>query len=68
MPLYEYECRQCGERFEKLVSTSSAKKGTTCTKCGSTSVRKLMSACAPITTEASAISDCPTCPDGACGL
>lgn len=24
MPLYEYRCKECGEKFEKLVSLSEA--------------------------------------------
>ncbi|MBN2054871.1 zinc ribbon domain-containing protein [bacterium] len=33
MPIYEYKCRNCGNRFE-LMQTFSAGKTATCPKCG----------------------------------
>jgi putative FmdB family regulatory protein len=39
MPLYEYNCLRCGEKFEKLVSYQEKVK---CEKCGG-GVKKLMS-------------------------
>lgn len=40
MPLYEYKCRKCGHRFEKIesVNSSTTKK---CPKCGATAERLL---------------------------
>lgn len=40
MPLYEYKCKKCGHRFEKIESmnASTTKK---CPKCGSTAERML---------------------------
>jgi putative FmdB family regulatory protein len=40
VPLYEYKCEKCGQRFEKIesVSASSTKK---CPKCGGKAVRQL---------------------------
>jgi putative FmdB family regulatory protein len=40
LPLYEYKCRKCGHRFEKIESmnASTTKK---CPKCGSTAERML---------------------------
>lgn len=40
MPLYEYKCRKCGHRFEKIESVNSSitKK---CPKCGATAERLL---------------------------
>jgi putative FmdB family regulatory protein len=45
MPLYEYECEACGERFEQLVGPPA---GTdpgelACPACGSHELRKLIS-------------------------
>ncbi|MBZ5501367.1 MAG: zinc ribbon domain-containing protein [Acidobacteriia bacterium] len=39
MPLYEYKCRKCAHRFEKIESMSAAniKK---CPKCGARAVRQ----------------------------
>src|SRR5881628_2902946 len=41
MPLYEYECDNCGHRFEKIQKFSDPLE-TTCPKCGGP-VHKLMS-------------------------
>ena len=43
MPLYEYECKKCGHRFEKLVSFSNASKNQPCPSCKSEESEKLMS-------------------------
>ena len=42
MPIYEYRCKKCGERFEELLM-SSTKPAPPCPKCGATVVEKLMS-------------------------
>ena len=44
MPLYEYRCRECGERFEKLVRFSASASEIECAKCGARKVDKLISA------------------------
>jgi len=41
MPLFEYQCRDCGEKFEELVL--GAETGIVCPKCGSDQVGRLMS-------------------------
>jgi putative FmdB family regulatory protein len=45
MPIYEYECKQCGNEFEALVSMN-AKVGPSCPKCESKKIRKKISATA----------------------
>jgi putative FmdB family regulatory protein len=42
MPLYEYECEACGERFEKIQKFSDAPLEV-CAKCGKGPVHKLLS-------------------------
>lgn len=42
MPIYEYECPSCGNRFEKLVRINA--EPPPCESCGGTEVRKLVSA------------------------
>jgi len=42
MPLFEYRCRQCGEKSEILAKADSKEKPA-CQKCGSTDVEKLFS-------------------------
>ena len=41
MPLYEYECDACGERFEVIQKFSEM--STECRRCGKGPVRRLMS-------------------------
>jgi putative FmdB family regulatory protein len=42
MPLYEYECDACGQRFE-LIRKFSESELDTCTLCGKGPVRRLLS-------------------------
>jgi len=41
MPLYEYKCCKCGEKFEELVSSSDAT--VRCPECGSEETERLIS-------------------------
>ena len=43
MPLYEYECAACGERFEVIQQKFSDPPPEACTKCGKGPVQRLMS-------------------------
>jgi putative FmdB family regulatory protein len=47
MPIYEFECEQCGERFEELVSSAAATLA--CPGCGSEGARRLLSSVSPPT-------------------
>jgi putative FmdB family regulatory protein len=40
MPLYDYECRKCGNEFEALVRTGDTPS---CASCGSTDLERLLS-------------------------
>lgn len=42
MPLYEYECESCGQRFEKIQKFSDP-PADVCPHCGKGPVRKLLS-------------------------
>jgi len=42
MPTYEYQCRSCHRRFERLQSFA-AKPVSVCPKCGKRSVKRLIS-------------------------
>jgi putative FmdB family regulatory protein len=45
MPIYEFECEECGVRFEELVAAGA---GTVpCPQCGSGRTRRLISAVSP---------------------
>jgi len=41
MPIFEYQCRDCGSKFEKI--SSSSKTGVLCKNCSSPQVEKLLS-------------------------
>ncbi|MCP4626389.1 MAG: zinc ribbon domain-containing protein [bacterium] len=43
MPIYEYECTQCGAEFDCVVMNISDPFHPTCEKCQSTDVKKLVS-------------------------
>lgn len=42
MPIYEFRCKQCGQKFEQRFSTVNV-TGATCPQCGSPEVSRLMS-------------------------
>lgn len=43
MPLYEYRCQDCGQKFEKLVSISSRDQEVSCPSCGSSRSERAIS-------------------------
>ncbi|MBL8160338.1 MAG: zinc ribbon domain-containing protein [Anaerolineae bacterium] len=43
MPLYEYQCPDCQESFEKLVRSSAAADSVSCPTCGSAHPRRKLS-------------------------
>ncbi|HEX2392641.1 MAG TPA: zinc ribbon domain-containing protein [Solirubrobacterales bacterium] len=45
MPIYEFECEECGTRFEELVA--AAAQPVPCAACGSRRTRRLISAVSP---------------------
>ncbi len=45
MPIYEFECDGCGERFEELVAAGAA--DVPCPRCGTTRARRLFSPLSP---------------------
>jgi len=43
MPIYEYICLKCNEKFSLLQSLSPAEKNTECPRCSSKEVKKVIS-------------------------
>jgi putative FmdB family regulatory protein len=43
MPLYEYRCRDCGNRFEVLQRLGEGADGLSCTGCGAAALDKQFS-------------------------
>jgi putative FmdB family regulatory protein len=44
MPIYEYECRSCKERFEIVQKMSEGNEGICCPKCETDKPERLLSA------------------------
>jgi putative FmdB family regulatory protein len=44
MPIYEFECEECGDRFEELVAVDAA---AACPSCGASRSRRLLSSVSP---------------------
>jgi putative FmdB family regulatory protein len=73
MPIYEYECAACAERFEELVRSPDA--SVACPECGGAEVERLLSRFAGVGGTASATPQHPRfaqratggCCGGACG-
>ena len=59
MPMYEYRCQHCEERFERLVSLRAEQPPVTCPRCGTQEIRKLLSTFA--TTESNRTSNQSNC-------
>jgi putative FmdB family regulatory protein len=45
MPIYEFECEECGARFEELLAAGAT--ALACPQCGSVRTRRLISAVSP---------------------
>jgi putative FmdB family regulatory protein len=44
MPIYEYECRSCNERFEVVQKMSEGNEGVCCPKCDADKPERVLSA------------------------
>ena len=55
MPIYEYRCLECGEKFEKLVRFSTSTSEIECPECGGRKVEKHIS---PFSTSTLSASTC----------
>ena len=68
MPIYEYECAKCGNRFEKLIRNMAADIPDKCPKCGAAKPKKVFSAFSVAAAAPSASSEsCSSCAsEGSC--
>lgn len=74
MPIYEYQCLDCHQEFEKLVRASGPVP--VCPQCGSATLQKKLSTFAAVTagggSQAPMPAPCQTCGmpggPGACGM
>ena len=67
MPIYEYKCDSCGNKFEKLLRRREESAGLTCPSCGDSHLSQEFSTFAAHANGATAAkSDMPMCPSGMC--
>jgi len=59
MPIYEYECCECSERFEFLILRKSDVP--VCVKCGSKKLKRLVSSCSVKGSSQTSTSVCSSC-------
>lgn len=65
MPIFEYLCDDCGNKFEKLVRRSAEADGVECPSCGRDHVTTQVSSFAARTNQISK-DTMPACPSGMC--
>ncbi|MEP0774398.1 MAG: zinc ribbon domain-containing protein [Acidobacteriota bacterium] len=65
MPLYEYRCVSCGERFEVLQRMGAGAEGVSCPSCGAGGVERVHSTFASAVGSAAAPCGAPS--RAACG-
>ncbi len=70
MPIFEYLCEDCGNKFEKLVRRSASENssnGVHCPSCGQEHLKQQFSTFAAHANGASHAQDAlPSCPSGMC--
>ena len=64
MPIYEYRCKRCDARFEKLQRMNEKAK---CPKCGAGSVERLLSTFASLSPMVKCETATSACAPGKCG-
>ncbi|MCX7726642.1 MAG: zinc ribbon domain-containing protein [Chitinispirillaceae bacterium] len=76
MPIFEYQCNKCGNRFEELFLSNIEKK-VSCPKCGDEKIEKLPSLIGGISVKKSSntasqcsksCSNAQMCSSGRCGI
>jgi len=65
MPIFEYQCDDCGTKFEKLVRRAAESAGVDCPSCGQNHVTTQISSFAARANGTSKDA-MPSCPSGMC--
>ena len=66
MPIYEYNCKKCGKKFEKLVKISEGNIKVECPDCGSGDVKKVFSVFGVCGEKKAGGSSCSSCSSPSC--
>jgi putative FmdB family regulatory protein len=64
MPIYEYECTECGNTFSRLQNIGASADGIRCPKCKSENLERLLSSFTSTSTGSSAGGPAPSCSSG----
>ena len=62
MPIYEYQCQECSEKFDILVRSTGDTQNLECPKCGSKEVQKAISLFGVGSSQGSSAQVCSTGP------
>jgi putative FmdB family regulatory protein len=63
MPIYEYRCSDCGQRFVRLQRMGAGSEGVICPHCSTTAVERLPS----VFSSSGSTASSPATSSGACG-
>ncbi len=64
MPIYEYLCQECGNKFEKLVRRAEEAEALTCPSCGQKHLKQEYSTFAPHASNGHSPQPAPPCAGG----
>lgn len=65
MPIFEYKCKQCDNKFEVLHKSTQNQEEVVCPKCNSTENKKLLSS---FSASGFASNNSSGCESGSCGV
>jgi putative FmdB family regulatory protein len=68
MPLFEFQCEDCGTKFEKLVRRAGETADVECPSCGDRHVTEQLSTFAAHANGSSKEAAMPSCGSGMCGM
>jgi putative FmdB family regulatory protein len=66
MPIFEYQCADCGNRFEKLLRRASDEAELSCPKCGQKHLDQQLSTFSAHANGSASRDAAPVCPSGMC--
>lgn len=58
MPIYEYRCQECGQRFDAWLRSLSSAPPDKCPGCGASAIKRLPSLTAGNLKSAAGVADC----------
>ncbi|HNS01561.1 MAG TPA: zinc ribbon domain-containing protein [Anaerolineae bacterium] len=61
MPIYEYQCTDCGDDFERFLRSMFSQEKITCPTCGSEQVKKAFSLFGATSSSSGSVSSAAAC-------